>query len=229
MSRPQINEDQEQLITSDQPLVDGQAPLYPPSNPMPPHAFGQPMPNQSFDKPMPPQQQYGQQPAQLDYSPQGQLTTQQQNIAQGLQYSPQGQPPNQQQNITQGFQYPPQGQPVSPQQQYPQAMPVPVGQPISPVAQPQQQSQQQAILINQISVQQQFKSNPTIITCPFCKNTVSTIVENNFNAGSCILCLFTGILCWVIILSCMGKDLTCCDATHKCPNCGSILGKYTAI
>ena len=71
--------------------------------------------------------------------------------------------------------------------------------------------------------------NPVSMTCFFCHLPITTVVENNFNCGACVLCYITGCCIFVCIQACLGKEIGCCDATHRCPNCGAILGKYTAI
>ena len=71
--------------------------------------------------------------------------------------------------------------------------------------------------------------NPVSMTCIFCHLTITTVVEQSFNCGACLLCYITGCCVFFCIQACLNKEIGCCDATHKCPNCGAILGKYTAI
>ena len=69
---------------------------------------------------------------------------------------------------------------------------------------------------------------PVSCTCPFCKLPGTTVVEKSFSCGACCLCCCTGLLIYLCIQACNGKDFCCCDATHKCPNCGGIIGQYAA-
>ena len=74
-----------------------------------------------------------------------------------------------------------------------------------------------------------FSKMTVSMACFFCRLPITTVVENNFNCGACVLCYITGCCIFVCIQACLGKEIGCCDATHRCPNCGAILGKYTAI
>ena len=69
-------------------------------------------------------------------------------------------------------------------------------------------------------------SMPHNATCPFCHQNVTTLVEANCNMGSCCLCFWLSCIIWAIILLCMGKEIGCADATHKCPNCKNVIGVY---
>ena len=69
-------------------------------------------------------------------------------------------------------------------------------------------------------------SIPHNVTCPFCHQNVLTSVEASCNMGSCCLCFWLSCIIWAIILLCMGKEIGCADATHKCPNCKNVIGIY---
>ena len=131
------------------------------------------------------------------------------------------------------------------------------GQPIPPVAmpynpppsyekptyEPPPQNQQQPIVVQQYAptqqqhyvVQQQYAvipqaklKTPAVTTiCPFCKNNVTTIVETNFNILSCCFCYLFPLF-WLLYNVCADKEFCCSDATHTCPQCGNIIGKYKA-
>ena len=73
---------------------------------------------------------------------------------------------------------------------------------------------------------QKFGTVPVSITCQFCKNPVTTVVEKTCSCGSCCLCCWTGLFIWICIQCCRDKEIGCKDATHKCPSCGNILGSY---
>ena len=122
-----------------------------------------------------------------------------------------------------GMGYPPQGSPQGP----------PHGPPQGP---PQFQGQQgQAIVVNQAQPQvvnvisgQTFGTDPVSITCQFCKNPVTTVVQKKCNCGTCCLCCISGILIFICVQSCRNKEIGCNDATHTCPSCGQVLGNYNS-
>ena len=70
--------------------------------------------------------------------------------------------------------------------------------------------------------------SPYSTTCIFCRSPITTVVEKSLNFCSCLLCLWTGLIIYVCIQMFSGKEILCCDAVHKCPNCGNIVGQYTA-
>ena len=84
--------------------------------------------------------------------------------------------------------------------------------------------------INQIAPTKyyKFETSPIVIICPFCHQTVTTTTECEFSCGSCCLCLFGGLLLYVCIQLCRGKSLLCENVTHKCPNCGRVVGVYNS-
>ena len=120
------------------------------------------------------------------------------------------------------------GQPIPPlAQPYPVAQPIPVAQPV-PQAQPYPSPvQNQPIVVNQVVpyVPVKFKTSPVSMVCPFCKKSITTVVNTEFNCGNCCFC-FCFCLIWLIVMLASDKDLNCSDATHKCPSCGNVLGKY---
>ena len=110
------------------------------------------------------------------------------------------------------------------------------------------QTPQNVVVVNQIlpQVPIQFHSiYPTIITCPYCMQTMETIVEESFNFGKC-LCFFC---CFCLAL--LSGDSSCCkecccylccccfccqkcncdckcfnDGFHYCSKCQKFLGEY---
>ena len=89
-----------------------------------------------------------------------------------------------------------------------------------------------ALVVNQatpsiIVVPPKFGTTPVSLICINCNNPITTQVEKTFNCCSCFLCCWTGFLIYACIQMCNGKELCCCDATHRCPKCGFTLGKYT--
>ena len=134
-------------------------------------------------------------------------------------------------------QNPPYGQPaISADQMAPQNPPY--GQPVTSAGQmgPQNQAYGQPglpIVINQQSPVAManplmFKTTPIALTCIFCNKPCTTVVQKKCNVCACLLCWCTGLLCYVCIQCCRQKDICFCDATHTCPNCGQVVGTYTA-
>ena len=73
-----------------------------------------------------------------------------------------------------------------------------------------------------------FKTTPVALNCTFCHKPITTNVSKTFNCCACCLCYFTGIIWYVCIQACRGKDICCYDASHTCPYCGNVVGTYTA-
>ena len=89
-----------------------------------------------------------------------------------------------------------------------------------------------AIIINQVQPRNflptQLGTGPTSLICPFCFVSVNTVTTSEFNCASCCLCFWIGCLCYFCIQSCRNKSLCCQDIIHRCPNCGSFLGRNDA-
>ena len=73
-----------------------------------------------------------------------------------------------------------------------------------------------------------FKTTPVTLNCQYCHKPISTTVVQKFNCCACLLCWCTGLLCYICIQCCRGKDFCCYDATHTCPQCGQVVGTYHA-
>ena len=93
----------------------------------------------------------------------------------------------------------------------------------------------QGVLVNQAQPQvvnvlssQTFGTTPVSLTCQFCKNPVTTVVQKKCNCCTCCLCWATGLCFFICIQSCRKKEIGCNDATHTCPSCGQILGTYNS-
>ena len=137
------------------------------------------------------------------------------------QIAPQGVPPMPNQYA------PPQGTPV----QMVSPMPNQYGQPA--MAPPGAVPMPNTIVINQqgpsVTIPpEMFKTNPVTLVCPSCNKTITTLVTTNFSCLACLLCCWTGCVCYLIIQSCRGKDLSCNDADHTCPYCGRLIASYKA-
>ena len=118
---------------------------------------------------------------------------------------------------------------------YSSAQPVPVvqgGQPYPPPAvQPGvgQPGYTAAIVVNQGGAGLALPANTSksyATTCPGCGQSIMTNAIRTFNCCTCLLCYCTGILCFICIQACRGKDFCCYDAVHSCPNCGRTLASY---
>ena len=90
------------------------------------------------------------------------------------------------------------------------------------------------IIVNQavppviISSHNYLGTSPVSITCPLCKKSITTNVETSCNCATCLLCWITGFILFACIQCCSGKEIGCCDAIHKCPNCSNIIGTYSS-
>ena len=86
------------------------------------------------------------------------------------------------------------------------------------------------IAVNQIvpTRNYNFGTSSIIINCQFCHQNVTTTTECGFSCASCCLCLCVGILFYACIQLCRGKSLLCENVTHKCPNCGRVVGEYNS-
>ena len=72
-----------------------------------------------------------------------------------------------------------------------------------------------------------LKSEPVTMTCPFCKNLITTRTYSTCNyVACCCFLLFNIFYCCVQI--CSGKNVLCVDITHTCPNCGRVIGHYNS-
>ena len=100
---------------------------------------------------------------------------------------------------------------------------------------PQSQVQQNQIIVNQqmqpkiIYVDStNFKTNPCITFCPFCKNQIQTQVNKKCNWYSWLLCYCIGLAPWMVLQCCRNKNVNCYNAEHFCPNCGNKIAEYNS-
>lgn len=73
-----------------------------------------------------------------------------------------------------------------------------------------------------------FKSSSVMATCPSCKTSANTTVTTKANILNVLVYCFADPLLWLIIQLVRGKDINCCDATHTCAGCGSLIANYSA-
>lgn len=71
-------------------------------------------------------------------------------------------------------------------------------------------------------------TSPIALICFRCGLPITTNTEWECNCGSFCLCCLIGYLFFTCFQLCRGKSIFCCDVIHKCPNCGTYLGKYTS-
>ena len=90
-----------------------------------------------------------------------------------------------------------------------------------------------AIIINQpppslviTTTLQMNGTSPVPMTCPYCRKQITTSVEKNCNCITCFLCWVTGFCFCCCYQLCVGKEVGCCDANHRCPNCHQLIGQY---
>ena len=95
--------------------------------------------------------------------------------------------------------------------------------------------QQQQIIANQPIHPQviyidssKFNNSPCPMTCPFCKNQISTEVKKSWNFYNCFFCLWAGICCWIGMQFCRNKEINCYDSEHFCPICKNKIGDYSS-
>ena len=124
------------------------------------------------------------------------------------------------------------GQPIAPAvgayQQPPPQIPGPVVAPATATYQPPMPNAQ-PIVVNQVipQVPVKIRSSPAVMVCPHCHNTITTVVDTQFNCLNCCFC-YCFFICWVIANLVNEKDFNCTDATHKCPQCGQVVFQYNA-
>lgn len=73
-----------------------------------------------------------------------------------------------------------------------------------------------------------FKTTSILATCDSCKTTANTTVNTKFSIVNYLLYCIADPLVWLIYMLVKGKDLNCCDATHTCSGCGSLIATYSA-
>ncbi len=73
-----------------------------------------------------------------------------------------------------------------------------------------------------------FKTSTVMADCPSCKTSATTTVNTKFNIANILLYVFADPIIWAIFQLVKGKDLNCCDATHTCSGCGTLLANYSA-
>ena len=187
--------------------------------------FSQENQNPSIPKPEPSQQQniYT---SQENISQQQNLYPAQPGPVQGIEPI---QPPNQLQGYGQPI--PPAAAPYNPPPSYekPTYEPPPQYQQQPIVVQQYAPTQQQHYIVQQYGniPQAKVKTSQVTTVCPFCKNNVTSIVETHFNILNCCFCYLFPLF-WCLYQLCADKEFLCNDATHKCPRCGNIIGKYNA-
>ena len=85
----------------------------------------------------------------------------------------------------------------------------------------------QSVIVNQVRPDD-FKVDPIALKCQFCGKMVTTKVKKDINICACLLCYCTCLLFYICVQLCRGKSLCCWNAEHRCPQCGNVVGTYSA-
>ena len=64
--------------------------------------------------------------------------------------------------------------------------------------------------------------------CYSCKKNVETETDCCCSCGGCCLCCICCCIFYICLQIGRGKNICPCNVTHKCPNCGTVLGTYDA-
>merc|ERR1712224_643599 len=70
--------------------------------------------------------------------------------------------------------------------------------------------------------------DPVRLTCPHCQQNITTAVTKDPSGTAwaiCVVCCLVG--CWPCAPCFLCSD-SYTESTHKCPNCGKFIGKYSA-
>ncbi len=86
---------------------------------------------------------------------------------------------------------------------------------------------QTSIRDDAIVITKEFKRSPVTIFCPICKRAITTKTELKFNFWALCCCLLCSLFYFCLKL-CACDNVLCCDVVHKCPKCGSKIGRYRA-
>ncbi len=73
-----------------------------------------------------------------------------------------------------------------------------------------------------------LKTNPQLISCPYCKFQDFTSIEKKCNTLNTIFCIFTLGIFWGPHQYFRNKDCNCYDVKHTCQKCGQELNQYKA-
>ena len=78
------------------------------------------------------------------------------------------------------------------------------------------------------SLQLSLKTDPVPIKCPHCNNFGITSTEKECNCLNLCCCYYTGLIPWIIMQACRGKELNCYNSKHTCQKCGKFIGEKNA-
>ena len=76
-----------------------------------------------------------------------------------------------------------------------------------------------------------IKLSPESITtvCPFCEETINTVVEKNYNIKAILTAIGTCFVGFACLQACNNKKIGFHDSIHSCPNCKGNIGTYNVI
>ncbi len=75
-------------------------------------------------------------------------------------------------------------------------------------------------------MQDGLRSHSVYANCNKCKHQAYTNATRSCSVYA-VLCCFLG--CMALCQMCKGKDITPCNAEHKCANCNHVIGNYSAM
>ena len=67
-----------------------------------------------------------------------------------------------------------------------------------------------------------------LINCPNCNYVGNSMVTTKCNCSNFCCCCCFGPIFWICFQLCRNKALSCKDADHRCPKCGTLLAHYEA-
>lgn len=79
-----------------------------------------------------------------------------------------------------------------------------------------------AVFLSNLKVRSEF------VTCPNCHFVGNTMVTTKCNCSNFCCCCWTGLIFWICFQLLRNKALSCSDADHRCPKCGTLLAHYEA-